>query len=92
MLAHPYLQEIAELVGCTPAQVLFKIAQSNGITPLTGTTNEQHMREDLAVEKLDFSSDEVKERIAAVEEALFSKYTVFKFCFDFVEYAYHYSP
>ncbi|KAL1676252.1 NADP-dependent oxidoreductase domain-containing protein [Schizophyllum commune] len=72
LLAHPYLQEIAELVGCTPAQVLFKIAQSNGITPLTGTTNEQHMREDLEVEKLDFSSDEVKERIAAVEEALFS--------------------
>ncbi len=55
LLRHPALREISTAKGCTPAQVLFKIAQMSGITPLCGTTNEQHMDEALAVEKLDFS-------------------------------------
>ncbi|TFK92739.1 Aldo/keto reductase [Polyporus arcularius HHB13444] len=55
LLRHPVLREISTAKGCTPAQVLFKIAQMNGVTPLCGTTNELHMDEALAVEKLDFS-------------------------------------
>ncbi|KAI0709579.1 Aldo/keto reductase [Cerioporus squamosus] len=55
LLRHPALRDISTAKGCTPAQVLFKIAQMNGVTPLCGTTNEQHMDEALAVEKLDFS-------------------------------------
>jgi diketogulonate reductase-like aldo/keto reductase len=36
-----------------------------GILPLTGTTNEQHMKEDLAVEKFSLSEAEV-ERIETI--------------------------
>ncbi|TRM58933.1 NADP-dependent oxidoreductase domain-containing protein [Schizophyllum amplum] len=72
LLAHTYLREIAELADCTPEQALFKIVQSNGISPLSGTTSEDHMRQDLAVTGLNFTSEAVMKRVAAVEEALFS--------------------
>ncbi|EJF55834.1 Aldo/keto reductase [Dichomitus squalens] len=55
LLRHPTVRSISSAKGCTPAQALFKIAQLNGITPLCGTTNEQHMDEALAVERLDLS-------------------------------------
>jgi len=55
LLAHPGLGEIARIKGCTPAQALFKLAQLHGITPLSGTTNEQHMKEDVAVENIDLT-------------------------------------
>ncbi|RPD52341.1 Aldo/keto reductase [Lentinus tigrinus ALCF2SS1-6] len=55
LLSHPAMRAISSAKGCTDAQVLFKIAQTHGVTPLCGTTNEQHMDEALAVEKLDFS-------------------------------------
>ena len=32
---------------------MYRFVQSLGITPLCGTTNETHMREDLAAENLD---------------------------------------
>jgi diketogulonate reductase-like aldo/keto reductase len=43
---------IAKAAGCTPAQVIFKLVQMRGITPLSGTTNVTHMVEDLAAEHL----------------------------------------
>ena len=52
------MRAIGSAKGCTDAQVLFKIAPMHGVTPLCGTTNEQHMDEALAVEKLDFSDVE----------------------------------
>lgn len=48
----PKLQHIADEVNKTPAQVLFKFALQVGILPLTGTTSQIHMKEDL---ELDFS-------------------------------------
>ena len=41
----------------TPAQVIFKLAQLHGIVPLTGTTNELHMQQDLAAERIVFMED-----------------------------------
>ncbi|KAI0745223.1 Aldo/keto reductase [Earliella scabrosa] len=54
LLRYSAIKSISTAKGCTPAQALFKIAQMNGITPLCGTTNEQHMDDAIAVEKLDF--------------------------------------
>ncbi|KAI0744023.1 Aldo/keto reductase [Daedaleopsis nitida] len=54
LLRHPSIRAICQAKGCTPAQALFKIAQMNGVTPLSGTTNEQHMDDAVTVEKLDF--------------------------------------
>lgn len=48
----PLVKNIAQRVNKTPAQVVFRFAKSVGILPLTGTTNIQHMNEDL---NLDFS-------------------------------------
>jgi diketogulonate reductase-like aldo/keto reductase len=52
LLAHPATAAIAKANKCTPAQAVYRFAQSLGITPLSGTTDEAHMREDVAVEKL----------------------------------------
>ena len=49
----------------TPAQVIFRFSQLVGMLPLTGTTNPQHMREDLAAESIRLSPDEV----SAIEAA-----------------------
>lgn len=40
---------IAKRVGANPLQVIFRFALQVGMLPLTGTTNEQHMKDDLAV-------------------------------------------
>ena len=52
VLAHPEVGRIAKRHGLTAAQVVFRFALDAGMLPLTGTTDEAHMRQDLAV--LDF--------------------------------------
>ena len=51
---------IAEREGVGPAQVVFRFAMQVGMLPLTGTTNRQHMLEDLAAERITLSADEVQ--------------------------------
>lgn len=60
LLRHPELQALARDKGCTPAQALYRFSQSQGITPLTGTTSEEHMKEDLRVDKIDLTTSEVQ--------------------------------
>jgi diketogulonate reductase-like aldo/keto reductase len=65
VLAEGDVQAMARQLGTGPAQVIFRFAMQVGILPLTGTTNEQHMKEDLAVEKFSLSEAEV-ERIETI--------------------------
>ena len=58
LLIHPTLKNIAAEKSCTAAQALYKLAQLHGITPLSGTTNETHMTEDVAVDKIDLSAED----------------------------------
>ena len=58
VLAHEALDRIARRHAATPAQIFFRYLVSLGITPLTGTSSEQHMREDLSVMALTLSADE----------------------------------
>lgn len=44
----------------TPAQILFRYLKQQGATPLTGTTDRAHMREDLAIEQFALRDDEVR--------------------------------
>lgn len=67
LLKHASVRAIARLNHCTPAQVLFKLAQVHGITPLSGTTNEEHMREDVAAETIDLSQS-LENEGAAMQE------------------------
>lgn len=51
--------KIAHRVGSGPTQVIFRFAQQIGMLPLTGTTNAQHMSEDLQIENFDLTPDEI---------------------------------
>ena len=59
VIRDPGVGEIAERVGTSPLQVIFRFAQQIGMLPLTGTTNLQHMKEDLAIERFDLTLEEI---------------------------------
>lgn len=51
----------AKRLGIGPAQVIFKFAMQLGMLPLTGTSSEQHMKEDLQAEAAgDLTPDELQ--------------------------------
>lgn len=57
----PAVREIAERHGATVPQVVFRFALQVGMICLTGTTDREHMREDLAVfEALELSTEELE--------------------------------
>jgi diketogulonate reductase-like aldo/keto reductase len=60
VLVFPEVQRIARRLGTGPAQVVFRFAMQVGMLPLTGTTNEQHMKEDLQAERLVLSEHEIQ--------------------------------
>jgi diketogulonate reductase-like aldo/keto reductase len=47
VLHHPLVNDVAARFNATVAQVVFCFARSVGILPLTGTTNPDHMKQDL---------------------------------------------
>jgi len=47
VLEHPPFVNVATELNATPAQVIFAFAQAIGILPLTGTSDPEHMRQDL---------------------------------------------
>jgi diketogulonate reductase-like aldo/keto reductase len=59
VLMNPKVSRIARQLQKTPAQVIFRFATQIGILPLTGTTDEHHMREDLEISEFALSSEEV---------------------------------
>jgi diketogulonate reductase-like aldo/keto reductase len=62
ILRNPHVWEIAKRVGANPLQVIFRFALQIGMLPLTGTTNEQHMKDDLSVlDKFELSTEDVNE-------------------------------
>jgi len=60
IIGHPEIGVIAKRLGTGPEQVIFRFAMQLGIIPLTGTNSEQHMKEDLQVERLKLSLDEIQ--------------------------------
>ncbi len=59
VLVDPETWAIAKRLGTGPQQVIFRFAMQIGMLPLTGTTSEQHMKEDLQVENLELTPQEV---------------------------------
>ena len=49
LLVQPAITEVADASRRTPAQILFRYLTQTGVTPLTGTTSHQHMREALDI-------------------------------------------
>jgi diketogulonate reductase-like aldo/keto reductase len=60
VLVDEAVRGIARRLGATPAQVVFRFAMQIGMLPLTGTTSEQHMKEDLQAERLSLTSEEIQ--------------------------------
>ena len=54
------IAHLAQRVSATPAQIIFAFARSIGMLPLTGTSNPEHMQQDLASLSLSLSSDAVQ--------------------------------
>jgi len=57
VLTHPFIAGLAANSKATPAQIVFGFARSIGILPLTGTSNADHMKQDLASGNLELPSD-----------------------------------
>lgn len=62
----PIVRTVAKRLGATAAQVIFKFSMEVGMLPLTGTTNAQHMKEDLESVSLSLTSEELAQ-IESVE-------------------------
>lgn len=59
VLADPEIRAIAKRLGAGIAQVIFRFAMQIGMLPLTGTTNPQHMKEDLQAESFLLTPEEI---------------------------------
>ena len=60
VLADPEVRTIAKRLGTGPAQIIFRFAMQIGMLPLTGTTSQQHMKEDLQAEQFSLSTEELQ--------------------------------
>ncbi len=60
VLRHPLVAGLAARGKATRAQPVFRFARAVGMLPLTGTTDAQHMKQDLASRDLALSADEVR--------------------------------
>jgi diketogulonate reductase-like aldo/keto reductase len=60
VLADPEIRALAQRLDTTTAQVIFRFALQIGMLPLTGTTSQQHMKEDLQAEQLALSTEEIQ--------------------------------
>ncbi len=60
VLSHPAVLSIAKRLNVGIAQVIFRFAMQIGMLPLTGTTNAQHMKEDLQAEEIVLSQEEIQ--------------------------------
>jgi diketogulonate reductase-like aldo/keto reductase len=60
VLADPDLRAMAAKYGVSYAQIVFRFAMQIGMVPLTGTTNPQHMTEDLQSDRFTLTPEELK--------------------------------
>jgi diketogulonate reductase-like aldo/keto reductase len=61
VLIEPEVQAIAKRLRTGVAQVIFRFAMQIGMLPLTGTTNPQHMKEDLQAEQLALTPEDIQQ-------------------------------
>jgi len=60
VLRHPLIAQLAARLGANPAQIVFAFAHATGMLPLTGTSNAEHMKLDLAGAGLALSAEAVE--------------------------------
>jgi diketogulonate reductase-like aldo/keto reductase len=57
---HPLVNRLAAIGNVTEAQIVFAFARAVGMLPLTGTSNAEHMKQDLASSGLELAPDAVR--------------------------------
>ena len=60
VMNHPLIAGLAATNHVTPAQIIFSFARVVGILPLTGTSNAEHMEQDLASRNLSLPAEAVR--------------------------------
>lgn len=60
VLGHPLVTALATRANATSAQIVFAFARAVGMLPLTGTSNAEHMKQDLASLELTLPPDAVQ--------------------------------
>jgi diketogulonate reductase-like aldo/keto reductase len=60
VLRHPLVTDLAARAKSSVAQIVFAFARAIGILPLTGTSDADHMKQDLASRSLALSADEFR--------------------------------
>jgi diketogulonate reductase-like aldo/keto reductase len=60
VFSDPNIRVIAQRLKTGFAQVVFRFAMQVGMLPLTGTTNEQHMKDDLQAERLTLTAEDIR--------------------------------
>jgi diketogulonate reductase-like aldo/keto reductase len=60
VFSDPSIRAIAQRLGTGLAQVVFRFAMQAGMLPLTGTIDQQHMKEDLQAEQLILTAEDMK--------------------------------
>lgn len=59
VLHDPEIGAIAKRCKTGPAQVIFRFARQVGMLPLTGTTNAQRMKDDLDLDRVELSPEDI---------------------------------
>jgi diketogulonate reductase-like aldo/keto reductase len=60
VFSDPNIRAIAQRLKVGLAQVVFRFAMQIGMLPLTGTTDQQHMKDDLQAEELTLTAEEMR--------------------------------
>ena len=60
VLRHPFITGLAQQSNTGPAQIVFAFARQVGMLPLTGTSDPEHMKQDLASLELELSMKAVE--------------------------------
>lgn len=59
LLAHQSLRAIAQKYAKNPEEIFFRFLTHIGITPLSGTTSQLHMQQDVAIFAFELTNDEI---------------------------------
>jgi diketogulonate reductase-like aldo/keto reductase len=70
LLVSPLVQDLAQALGRTEAQVFFRYLTQLGIVPLTGTSSEKHMREDLDIFGFELTAEQMHQMDALLAHAI----------------------
>ena len=65
IFAEPDVRAMAAKYGIGLAQLVFRFAMQVGMLPLTGTTNQEHMKEDLQADRVTIASEDLQ-RLEAI--------------------------